>query len=143
MQLYTILFYFYAGAILTVFIATPRSQGVRLLNSCSCIGQTVTFECIVTGGTITVWSGSAFMCEGNEISLRHGRFTNSEAIGSCNDEAIVGRGVASNGTQFTSQLDVILSSELLGDTVSCSVEDGSNLNITGTANLAKNTTSNV
>ena len=88
-----------------------------------------------------MWSGSAFMCQAREISLRHGRFNQMEAIGSCNDGAIVGRGVASNGDQYTSQLDVTLSSGLIGRTVTCSVDDGVGSTEIGTTTLAVNATS--
>ena len=79
------------------------------------------------------------MCRGNEISLQHNRFL--EAIGSCNDGAIVGRGVAMDSNCFTSRLNLTLSSALVGRSVSCSTDDGSRQTVIGTVVLTLNTTS--
>ena len=100
----------------------------------------LTFECVATGGAFTVWSGSAFMCQGREIALRHIRF--GEAIGECNDGAIVGEGVAVDTVHnsFISHLNVTLSSELLERTVTCST-DGSDLVTIGSSILSINYTS--
>ena len=79
------------------------------------------------------------MCQGGEISLRHVRFLDS--IGECNDGAIVAQGVSVHNNQYISHLNVILSSELVGRTVTCSLDDGANLNAIGAINLVLNTTS--
>ena len=124
-----------AGA--TCIYPTPvTGSSIRLLNTCSCLGQTVTFECVVTGGTLTVWSGTAFDCSANEISIRHSNFVG--VTRSCS--TIIGRGVTSNGNQYTSHLDVIMSEEIIGRTITCSVDDG-NLNLIGRKTLAINDTS--
>ena len=82
-----------------------------------------------------MWSGTAFSCQSGEISLRHGRFM--DAVGSCNNGAIIGRGVTSEGNQYTSRLDVTMSNDLVGKTVTCSVDD----NLIGSMTLAINNTS--
>ena len=74
---------------------------------------------------ITVWGGTAFDCTGtvlNEILLRHSNFEN--AIGECNNGAIRGYSIANVGNCFTSRLDVRLSADLQGQTITCSVDDG-------------------
>ena len=87
-----------------------------------------------------MWAGSAFMCQGGEIPLRHFGFL--EAIGECNDGAIIGQGVdiAINNslTYYTSHLYVTLSPELLGRTVTCSVDDGDLIHV-GASNLTVST----
>ena len=74
---------------------------------------------------ITVWGGTAFNCTGtllNEILLRHSNFQN--AIGECNNGAIHGYSIENVDNCFTSRLDVRLSADLQGRTISCSVDDG-------------------
>lgn len=58
-------------------------------NDCGCPGQSVSYSCTVAGGETTLWAGTAFMCGGNEISLRHDQFEG--AIGECNNGAITAR----------------------------------------------------
>ena len=82
-----------------------------------------------------MWSGTAFTCSSGEIRLRHSNFVG--AVGSCNDGAINGTGVTLNGNQYTSRLDVIMTAELVGRTVTCSVDD----NHIGSVTLAVNNTS--
>ena len=83
-----------------------------------------------------MWSGTAFVCPDNDISIRHSNFVGRE--GSCNNGAIIGQGVTLNGNQYTSRLDVIMSEELVGRTIICSVDDGINLNQIGNTTLAIN-----
>ena len=87
---------------------------------------------------ITVWGGTAFNCpDRNEISLRHNQFEN--AIGECNDGAIVGYSVENVDNCFTSRLDVRLSADLQGRTITCSVDDGSGVIMLGTSALIVST----
>jgi hypothetical protein len=58
----------------------------------------------------------------NEILLRHSNFQN--AIGECNNGAIRGYNIENDNNFFTSRLDVRLSADLQGRTISCSVDDG-------------------
>ena len=90
---------------------------------CGCPGQNASYICTVVGGLITVWAGTAFSCAGrNEITLRHNSF--ERAIGECNFGAIVGYSVANVEDCYTSRLDVALSADLQGQTITCSVDDG-------------------
>ena len=86
-----------------------------------------------------MWAGTAFMCQGEEISLRHVRFLDS--IGACNNGAIVAQGVSIENNHYTSRINVTLNSELVGRNVTCSLDDGINLNPIGEINLVLNTTS--
>ena len=76
------------------------------------------------------------MCQGGEISLQHLHFL--QATGSCNNGAIVGRGVAENNfnDRFTSRLSVTMTSELVGRTVTCFVDDGATVTSIGTLTLS-------
>ena len=123
---------FYVGT-----YALSEETNFQSLTSCNCLVQNITYECTVSGGTFTVWSGSAFMCQGGEISLRHVGFLT--AIGECNSGAVIARGIKTNSSRFTSQLTVRLSQELIGRSVTCSVEDGPNLIAVGSGNLTVST----
>jgi hypothetical protein len=89
--------------------------------NCACPGEELTFTCTITGGGITVWSGTAFNCSSstNEIPLSHSRFM--EGISrSCNSGAVVARSVGvTDDVCYTSQLRVQVSSSLNSRTVQC------------------------
>ena len=74
------------------------------------------------------------MCQGGEISLQHLHFL--QTVGSCNNRAIVGQGVAEDNNRFTSRLSVTMTSELVGRTVTCSVDDGATATSVGTLTLS-------
>ena len=91
---------------------------------------------------ITVWGGTAFNCAGgNEIPLRHNQFEG--AIGECNDGAIIGYSIENIDNCYTSRLDVRLSADLHGLTVTCSVDDGSSVTTLGTTTLMVSTQSGI
>ena len=71
-----------------------------------------------------MWAGSAFI-QGSDITLRHAEFADKTAVGECNNGGIVGRGIRANESIYTSHLNVTLTPEVIGKTVSCSFDDGS------------------
>ena len=86
----------------------------------SCPGDVLTTECAITGGTATVWLGTAFHCAGNKIVLRHSLFGESyNLIRSCNNGAIVTRALGAVNDSYISQLSVTVSLELNNTTVEC------------------------
>ena len=87
---------------------------------------------------ITVWGGTSFNCD--EISLRHNDF--EDAIGECNNGAIVGYSIQNSDNSYTSRLDVRLSANLQGQTITCSVDDGE-LTLIGTMVLIVSTASGI
>ena len=106
---------FFTGA-----ITASSNSSFRLITTCNCLSQNITYECTVVGGAFTVWSGSAFTCQGGEITLKHVSFTGS--IGGCNGGAITAQGVGVHDSSYTSRLNVTLSAGLIGTTVICSVD---------------------
>ena len=56
-------------------------------------------------------------------------------MGICNSGAITGEGVSSKGGYFTSQLNIIVSSNLVGQQVSCYHENGSAELLVGTTTI--------
>ena len=121
--------------------ATAETGLTALTNyDCGCPGQNASYICTATDGVITVWAGNAFDCpDRNEISLRHNQFEN--AVGECNDGAIVGYSIESVNNSFTSRLDVRLSADLQGRTITCSVDDGSGVTPLGSRMLIVSTPS--
>ena len=118
--------------LLFLHIGTCSSNNFKSLTTCTCLGQNVTYECTASGGTFTVWTGSAFMCPSEEIALIHVRFL--AAVGACNNGAIFGKGVSSTNSNYTSHLTVMLQPELVGRSITCSVDIGDLISI-GTGNL--------
>ena len=92
---------------------------------CACPGEVLSYTCTIDSGNTTIWGGSAFDCTttGNEIKLIHHNFINWTS-GKCNNGAILGEIVNVDGTHFTSQLNVTISSELNNKTVTCSSDSG-------------------
>ena len=96
---------------------------------CVCSGQTLMFECKVTGVGSTVWRGSAFDCPLREIILRHSQFIDS--TGTCSDGAIVARGVSVESNCYTSQLNVTLSSSMNRESVVCAHHNSTGTTVIG------------
>ena len=89
---------------------------------CACPGDTLTYECTVTGGPgeATVWTGTAFNCTFNEISLIHRHFSTSTGVfGQCNNGAIIGHSIGVEGNNYTSQLSIIVAPDTAGKDISC------------------------
>jgi hypothetical protein len=88
------------------------------------------FECSVTGVGSTIWRGSAFNCPLREIVLLHNQFIDSK--GTCNDGAIVARGVSVESDRYTSRLNITLSANLNGETILCAHHNSIGTTIVGT-----------
>ena len=99
-------------------------------NTCSCIGDTLTFECTIMSGLLTIWRGSAFNCgsSGNEIIL----FNSSVGVEICNGGMITGWVIKREGNNYTSQLYVILGSDLIGRVIECASNSDSQIRIFNT-----------
>ena len=99
---------------------------------CGCPGESASYICTVFGGvimsSITVWGGSAFNCTDglNEIPLVNDQFGLENARGECNDGALIAYGIQAAENCYTSRLDVRLSADLQGRTITCSVESEEN-----------------
>ena len=112
-------------------------EGLRLVSTsgCGCFGETLVYECTVMGepGGATVWTGSAFDCRSNEITLLHRLFTHSSGTSrECNNGSIVGRSLSVEGNLYTSQLNVTVTHDLAGKTILCVYD-----------NMGNNATSNI
>ena len=92
------------------------------MSGCICPGDTLTYECTVAGGSSTVWTGNAFICPSNEITLLHSRF--ESITHSCNNGSIVGRSLAVEGNNYTSQLKVRVNPDIAGKTIMCIGDNG-------------------
>ena len=103
---------------------SANEQFLRAINTeCACPGELLMFTCTTVGtrSGATIWTGSAFDCAGNEISLLHENFFQSGGTSKdCNREAIIGKSIGvMNEMCFTSELNVTVSNELNFTTVSC------------------------
>ena len=91
------------------------------IGDCVCPESIVTYNCIVVGPGFTIWQGSTFECstQENRILLRHNSFRGG-AFGLCNGGAIVGSSISvSEDNAYTSQLNITVSSNVIGRTVEC------------------------
>ena len=81
------------------------------------------------GAGITVWTGSAFNCTGNNILLRHSQFMSPHGVnGTCNNGMIIGYSLRMTDNCFISQLNVTVTPGLIGSTIQCIHNDGQMLN---------------
>ena len=112
-------------------------------STCTCVGYDVTFECSVMHRSSTVWNGTAFHCasSGNAIILLHSRFNDEDdgARGTCNNGAIKGRSLRTAGSTYTSQLVVSVSSEMIGESIVCTADNGLHATPVGRVTLATTT----
>ena len=96
-----------------------RTSGMR----CIPLGNTVSYECTVDGGVLTLWTGSAFTCPTASITLLHSLFTQLEGVSDkCGDLTAMSVGV--NGTEYTSRLTLTATAELNGNTINCTNGSG-------------------
>ena len=104
-----------------------------LTHQCSCPGFQLTYKCTVTGdGGATIWRGTVFQCPStdNTITLRHSAFTQ---IRGCNRGTIIGYGVNSQNSCYTSQINITTSSTMNNKTVECVYNNGSTISVIGTS----------
>ena len=62
-------------------------------------------------------------CTNNPITLFHSLFSQGTAV-TCNGGSIVGRSVRVENNCYTSQLEIFVSSNIIGTTVFCSYDNG-------------------
>ena len=116
-----IMFFFFI-IVLKVSCHSLCKYNVKLTGECACLGDTLTYSCTVLGsaGGATVWSGTAFDCPTNEITLLHSVFKSGHRVyGVCNNGAIVAQRLGVENSYYTSQLNVRLTSDVVGKTVTC------------------------
>ena len=97
------------------------------MNDCVCPGDQLTYRCTVQGDTTgaTIWNGTAFLggCQLNEIPLLHRQFTRTGgSTGRCNNGAIVGQSLGVQGNSYTSELNVTITPETAGKTITCAYD---------------------
>ena len=88
----------------------------------------MSYECAVAKsgyfGT-TVWRGSAIDCPGGEINLLHRLYNDTEthisihAYGECSNGSIVAQGVRIENGTYISQLNVSVSTDMIGRSIQC------------------------
>ena len=95
----------------------------------------LTFICNINEGGITLWTGSAFSCNSNDILLRHSQFSlPGGASGSCNNGSITGQSIGVTDGCYSSELDVTVSPDLNGRTILCN-HDGTTQRTIGASTL--------
>ena len=95
----------------------------RLLQHCACPGDILTYECTVVGEPrgVTLWNGTALnICPGNRIIFVNGLFSSIYgAKHECDNGSIVARSLPVEGDNYTSQLNVTVTSYTAGKTIKC------------------------
>ena len=103
--------------------------------NCTCPGEVLTFICSINGGGNTLWTGTAFSCNSNEILLRHTQFSlQGGTSGSCNNGAISGWSIGVTDRCYSSELNVTVSPDLNGRTILCN-HDGTSQRSIGASTL--------
>ena len=90
-------------------------------NTCICSGDSIVYECSLSGPGYTVWSGTLFSCpvQRNEITLLHSRFDGVTKYYNTTNRSIVVHSVDSENNCFTSLLTFSADSTMNSSTVSC------------------------
>ena len=94
----------------------------------------MTFLCNTIGPGFTVFQGSALDCEetNHAIVLFHNRFDGPRgANGTCNDGDIMGHIFRVKDSYYTSEINVTVSSSLIGKTIRCSHDNGTAVEVVG------------
>ena len=82
-----------------------------------------------------MWRGTV-LSAGCEVALLHSAFGGPGARRVCNNGAVVGYSIGVENNCYTSNLDILVSPELNGRTVECSIDDGVTITPIGTATLS-------
>ena len=106
------------------FAVTNELAPPSLPTGCACPGDSLNYTCTVVGGSVTIWSGTAFDCVGNQIALLHSQFGTSAAAGACGSLSATGDSATDTSGQvcYSSTLTVPVSVSLNGLTVGCDRE---------------------
>lgn len=133
-----------AYLLIHIHAGSAESDGLTTITNCICPGYNVVYQCVVTEGIFTVWGGNAFQCAGDSITLRNSDFgsLSSPAVGECNSRQILARGISQDNSCYISQLNVTLTEELLGRTVTCGFNDGT-LNLVNSTVITASTSKQV
>ena len=111
-----------------MYVYTKVSDTIALfMSGCACPGDILTYECTAVGAGFTIWTGSAFNCSNRDymILLFHNYFSLAKGdYGLCNNGDIVGQSLSVEGNNYTSQLNVTVTSNTAGKTIECSYDDG-------------------
>ena len=105
----------------------------------SCPGSNITYTCVLSSSAplavITVWTGTAFQCPTNQISLtqKSNGVSSPTTSGPCGSLSAVTTNISTDGTCYTSVLTIPAVQALNGTTVMCS--DGSTGAIVGSDTL--------
>ena len=121
-------YYYFRSFNAQLLSVSSRNSELSLVSQCVCPGYNATYECSIPGVGRTIWTGTGFNnCPSNRIILRHNQFSSpGGAIGTCNSGAIVGHSIGVQDTDcFISQLDVFVTSNIVGTTIFCSHDNGS------------------
>ena len=109
--------------IIIIIIIGTTSEAVP---GCVCPGDKQIYRCTVQGSPsgATVWNGTAFSgCPQDVIQLRHHQFMPTGGpIGTCNNGAIVGQSLDVQGNNYSSQLNVTITPETAGKTITCAYD---------------------
>ena len=98
------------------------------MRECACPGDKLTYRCTVQGEATgaTLWNGTVFSsCQqgSNEILLQHRDFTTTGGTtGTCNNGNIVGQSLSVQGDNYTSQLNVTITPDTAGKTITCAYD---------------------
>ena len=118
-------------------------NGLFLRNDCLCPGYNLTFECTINGGIggSTVWTGEVFtnLCMMPHLFLRHRHFVQGVSQACINDDMIMHayslqvetNDTESNYSSYTSQLNITYSTSLIGSTVVCAYDNGTQVTLIG------------
>lgn len=91
------------------------------ISDCVCPGYEVIYECTVnaTIGEQIVWGGTAVNCSESSGHITLIQPVNKDKERICNNGSVVARIVNKNNGYYTSQLRVMVSPNLIGQTVQC------------------------
>ena len=89
---------------------------------------------------LTIWRGTAFNCLSGEIALLLNQFTSDSdehvsTHGECNNGSIQGYSVRAENGCYTSQLSVVMTSDLIGKSIECTYDNLYNTTTIGKVHL--------
>ena len=99
---------------------------------CVCSGNSLQLTCTAVGGGTTVWTvGQQCMIQLDHLQFA-ARGVNRSCPGTSGTQVATGRSLSVVGNCYTSQLTIVITSDLNGTSVSCGHDNGTNTESIGT-----------
>ena len=107
------------SVMLNAMMKTCNYIDAALTSECARPGDTLSYECTFMESGYIIWTGTAFICSSTNNNIILSGHYHTGTSRTCNNGAIVARILSAEGNNYTSQLNVTVTSDTAGKTIEC------------------------